>query len=38
MDNAVITALVQRRSVRGYITLRSFHPNGKLEVEKTIKP
>ena len=22
----------------GYITLRSFHPNGKLEVEKTIKP
>ena len=22
----------------GYITLRSFHPNGNLEVEKTIKP
>ena len=22
----------------GYITLRSFHPSGKLEVEKTIKP
>ena len=22
----------------GYITLRSFHPNGTLEVEKTIKP
>ena len=22
----------------GYITLRSFHPNGKLEVEKTLKP